>query len=192
MFIHIFLRFFHLDVASNAAGVRKGMNNVNLYSFAMHRYSFACKNENLFNVHNTFHTQQLLHILQAPSRPLVIAQVWNAWAQSTPCYVFLFLRCFFCVRSDCRQLSCRCIKDVNSQRNTSYLLKRNRAMIYIQLKEERKRRSAEQKSIMHCCDRKICFVFNWNMIPRALFKSNFICTWRWLRHFLGSKILCQG
>lgn len=65
----------------------------------------------------------------------------------------------FCVRSDCRQLSCRCIKDVNSQRNTSYLLKRNRAMIYIQLKEERKRRSAEQKSIMHCCDRKICFVF---------------------------------
>lgn len=159
MFIHIFLRFFHLDGASNAAGARKGMNNVNLYSFAMHRYAFACKNEDLFNVHNTFHTTTSSHSSGslAPSRHRPSMKCMGA---KYSVLRFSLSSLLFCARSDCRQLSCRCIKDVNSQRNTSYLLKRNRAMIYIQLKEERKRRSAEQKSIMHCCDRKICFVFN--------------------------------
>lgn len=32
----------------------------------------------------------------------------------------------------------------------------------------------KKKSIMHCSDRKICFVFNWNMILKALFKKNFM------------------
>lgn len=114
----------------------------------------------------TTYSLQLLHILP----PLV---------RCTKCmgakyFVLRFLLfTFFCSScADCRQLSCRCIK-----RNTSYLLKRNRAMIYIL-------RKSEQKSIMHCSDRKICFVFNWNMILRALFKKLYV--WR----FSGALTRC--
>lgn len=85
-----------------------------------------------FNVHITgfsLFTQHLrLH------SPTLSSRCKSARAQSTLCFAILFFR----FTTDCRQLSCRCIKDVNSQRNTSYLLKRNRAMIYAPKEKKRK------------------------------------------------------
>lgn len=119
------------------------------------------KKRNLFNVHNTFSP--------ASSHSPPARQMYKMHGRKVLRVTFFILYIFFCSScADCRQLSCRCIK-----RNTSYLLERNRAMIYIL-------RKSEQNSIMHCSDRKICFVFNWNMILRALFKNFYV----W--HFSGA------
>lgn len=83
------------------------MNDVNLYFTAMHRYSFACKKYIKISSTCTTHSIQLLHSHSFPTfylPSLLFTQRWNAWAQSTSCYVFF---------PDCRQLSCRCIRDVN-------------------------------------------------------------------------------
>lgn len=97
--------------------------------------------------------------------PPLSQRVWNAWAQSTSCYDFPASSRY---RLQTTFMSAH-IKDVNAQRNTSYLLERNRAMIYIHRKKlnwaEQKKHSAllRQKNLL-------CIQLKYDTLW-ALFKS---------------------
>lgn len=125
---------------------RRAMNDVNLYFTAViHSHK---KSGNLFNVQNTFHTNSFT-FTSASSSP----SIFPCSSHSTLGVKYFVLR--FCSLlhiffADCRhKLSCRCIKDVKfteKERNTSYLLKENRAMIYTPTKSKKTREISERRT----------------------------------------------
>lgn len=162
---------------------KKGMNDVNLYFPAIHRYSFAFISGTVQRI-SLQHVQKKKIILPFPHQPLPpfcsshIYATWNAWAQSTSCR---FIR--FC---SLQTTFMSVHKDVNCKLTEKHILfVRKKSCHDLSLRQEKTREEVNKKSIMHCSDRKICFVFNWNMILRVLVpKGTFLYMWRFFSRAL--------